>query len=143
MKYRSLALALAAILALAGPAAADDAGNFVIRLGRDTVSVEHYTRTPSRLVVDQVGRSPRVLRRHFVYDYTNGALSHLSVVVTPPGAAPIQTVEAAVSADSLFMHIQNGAAPVQNVSVAMPPGTLVLSLSSQWPGYEGRIMKLV
>ena len=40
-----LALVSLAALALAVPAAADDAGNFVVQLGQDTVSVEHYART--------------------------------------------------------------------------------------------------
>ena len=53
--------ALAAGITFAGYAAADESGSFVVQLGRDTTSVESYTRSASRLEVDQVGRAPRVL----------------------------------------------------------------------------------
>ncbi len=144
MTFARLALAWLVTLALAGPAAADDSGNFVVRLGQDTTSVEHYSRTASRVEVDQVGRAPRVLRRHFTYDFANGAISHLTMVVTPPGAAtPTQTIDASFGPDSMHMQIHSGSAPVQNVNVAMPPGTLVVASSSPWAGYEGQLMKLM
>jgi hypothetical protein len=38
---------------------------FVAVLGNDTTSVERVTRTGSRVVSDAVGRSPRVVRRHW------------------------------------------------------------------------------
>jgi hypothetical protein len=139
-----LALVSLVAAALAGPAAADDSGNFVVWLGKDTTSVEHYSRTASRVEVDQVGRAPRVLRRHFTYDLTDGAITHVAMVATPPGAAePTQTIDASIGPDSARMQIRSGSAPVQNLSVAMPPGTLVVASSSPWSGYEGQIMKLV
>lgn len=144
MMCHRFAFASLAIVALAGPAAAADSGSFVVRLGQDTTSVEHYTRTTSRLEVDQVGRAPRVLRRHYTYDFANGAISHLTMVVTPPGAAqPTQTIDVSVGADSARVQTQSGSAPVQNRSVAMPQGTLVVASSSPWSGYEGLIMTLV
>lgn len=131
-------------LTLAAPAFAKESGNFVVRLGQDTVSVEHYVRTPERLEVDQVGRAPRVLRRHFVYEYSKGALTRLTVVVTPPGATtPSQTIDASMVGDSLRMQIRNGSAPAQTSSVAIPTGTLVIANSSPWGGYEGRLMEFV
>jgi hypothetical protein len=144
MKPSRFFVASLVTLAFTRPAAADDSGSFVVRLGQDTVSVEHYSRTPSQTVVDQVGRAPRVLQRHYTYDYTKGAVSHLAVVVTPPGSAtPTQTIDATVGPDSMRMQVHNGAAPVQNVSVALPPGTLIVAGSSPWSGYEGLIMRLV
>ena len=73
------------LVASAVPAAADEAGGFVVTLGRDTVGAERYTRSKDRIEVFQVGRAPRVLRRHYVYDLTNGVMSHVAMVVTPPG----------------------------------------------------------
>lgn len=144
MKVLRPAFASLVALALAGPAAADDSGNFVVRLGQDTVGVEHYTRTASRIEVDQVGRAPRVLRRHFTYEFVKGAISHVALVVTPPGSAePVQTVDATFGPDSMRMQIHNAKGPEQKLSVAMPKGTLVVSGSSPWSGYEGPIMKLV
>lgn len=132
-------------LAFAVPAvAADDAGNFVVRLGQDTTAVEHYTRSAARVEVDQVGRAPRVLRRHFTYDYAKGALTQMSMVVTPPGAAaPTQTVEVTMGADSLRMQTRSGSGPPTRLSVPMVPGMLVVPGSSPWASYEGLLMTFV
>jgi hypothetical protein len=139
-----LALAVLAALVLAGPAVADESGNFVVRLGQDTTGVEHYSRTAARLEVQQVGRAPRVLRRHFTYDFADGAITRLAMVVTPPGSTtPTQTIEAAFGPDSMRMKIESGSDPVRNLNVAMPKGTLVVASTSPWAGYEGEIMKLV
>lgn len=144
MSFACFAAVSLALVALAGPAAADDSGNFVVRLGQDTTSVEHYTRTPSRIEVNQVGRAPRVLKRHFIYDFTKGAISKLAVTVTAPASTtPTQTIDATFGPDSMFMQIKAGAAPAQNVHVAMPPGTVVIALSSPWAVYEKSIAKLV
>ncbi len=145
MLFVRRALVALALCALAGrAAAANDTGNFVVQLGQDTTSVETYTRTGSRLEVDQVGRAPRVLRRHFTYDFAKGSMSHMAFVVTPAGApAPTQTVDATLSADSMHMQVQNGSAPMQKINLAMPKGTLVVASSSPWAGYEGQIMKFV
>jgi len=139
---RPIMASLIALL-LAGPAAAEETGNFVVMLGRDSTSVEHYTRTPTRAEVDQVGRAPRVLRRHFVYDFKDGAISHLSMVVTPPGATtPTQTIDASFTADSMLMQTRSGDGPLQERHIAMPSGTVVVASSSPWTMYEGQTMKL-
>ena len=132
------------LLVLAVPARADDSGNFVVRLGQDTTSVEHYVRTASRLEIDQVGRAPRTLRRHFTYDMKDGAITHVSIVATPPGAAaPLQTAEVAYEGDSLRVEIKNGTAPPQVTHQPLSLGALLLFSSSPWAVYEGQIMKLV
>src|SRR6185295_7269226 len=108
----------------------------------DTTSVETYTRTPARVEVHQVGRAPRVLERHFTYDYVDGMLSRFDMVVTPVGSTtPTQTIHATVEPDSLRLQVQSGAAPVQNSAVGMPKGALVVASSSPWTGYETTIMK--
>jgi hypothetical protein len=94
--------------------------------------------------VNQVGRAPRVLLRHYTYDFSGGALSHLAIVVTPPGGAiPTQTIDATFEPDTMRMQIHTGTAPVQNSSVAMPRGTVVVALSSPWAIYEEQIARLV
>ena len=140
---RPLVASLAALL-FAGAAAAQEKGNFVVRLGRDTTSVERYTRTDARVEVDQVGRAPRVLRRHFVYDLKDGAITHFSMVVTPPGAPnPTQTIEASFTADSMVMQVKTADRPAQETRMALPRGTVVVPSSSPWTMYEGQTMKLV
>jgi hypothetical protein len=94
MPRRSSGIVLLLALGLTAPALADDSGYFVVRLGVDTTSIEHYTRTADRLTIEQTGRAPRVLQRRFTYDYRKGALTHFSLVVTPPGSTtPTQTIE--------------------------------------------------
>src|SRR5262245_8303191 len=106
----ALVAALATASILVAPAvAADETGNFVLRLGQDTTSVEQYTRSASKLEVNQVGRSPRVLQRRFTYDLQNGAVTKLSMVVGPPGwTTPTQTIKGGFDVDSLRLHVQNG-----------------------------------
>jgi len=131
-------------LAVAAFASADDSGTFVVRLGQDTTSVEHYSRTPERLIVEQVGRAPRVLQRRFVYDYEKGEITKVGMIVTPPGSStPTQTIEGTFGPDSARMRIQSGSAPVQNVALVVPPGTLAVAGSSPWAGYEGLLMRFV
>jgi hypothetical protein len=55
---------LLTLVACGAPQRAERYG-FVAVLGNDTTSVEQVTRTPGRIIVDAVGRSPRVTRRHW------------------------------------------------------------------------------
>lgn len=139
----SRALLLAVLLLVAGSASADD-GNFIVRLGQDTTSVERYTRTPSLLVIEHVGRAPRLLQRRFTYEYEEGEITKASMVVTPPGSTtPTQTLEATFGPDSARVRTQSGTAPAQNVALVVPPGSVVAASSSPWAGYEGLLMRFV
>ena len=136
-------LPLLLLLVLTRPATADDAGNFVTKLGQDTTGVEHYVRSADRIEIDQVGRAPRTLRRKLTYDLKDGAIDHVAAVVTPPGAAtPTQTIDASYEPDSLKLVIQNGSAPASTQRHAVPRGSLLLFGASPWPVYETAIMKL-
>ncbi len=138
-----IAAATLMAFALASPAFADDSASFVVRLGEDTTSVEHYTRTASQVVIDQVGRAPRTMHRHFVYDFDKGALTDLSVTVAPPLATtPTQTISGKVVGDSLQLDIKNGAAPAISVHVRYTPGLVVAASSSPWSAYESQTIKL-
>jgi hypothetical protein len=131
-------------LSMTGAAMADESGSFVVKLGQDTVSLEQFTRTPTSLEVDQVGRSPRLMHRHLKYEYAGGALTRLSMVVTPPGAgAPTQTLNGAMDGDSLRLSVVNGAAPPSKSAIGVPAGSLVVAFSSPWSGYDGELMKFV
>src|SRR5215831_4324932 len=109
------------LLALAGPAFADQKGGFIVMLGQDTVGCETYTSTKDRIEVFQVGRAPRVLRRHYVYDLKDGAMTHVSLVVTPPGSStPTQTIDAKMDGDSLRCEVKAGSNPPTRLAVAAP-----------------------
>jgi hypothetical protein len=143
MKLVARVLTLFLLSLLSVPAWADDTGNFVVRLGQDTTGVEHYTRGADKLEVDQLGRAPRTLRRHFTYDMKGGVLTHVNVVVQPPGSTtPTQTVDATIEGDSAHVVIKNGATPPTDQHLPLPRGTLVIFGSSPWAQYEGQIMKL-
>ncbi len=144
MRHMTRLFAALSSLALALPAQADESGSFILTLGQDTTSVESFRRTKDKLEVDQVGRAPRVLRRQFVYEYKDGALVRLSMVVTPPGSpTPTQTIRASVDGDTLRGETQTGtAAPVKS-AIALPRGALVVAGTSPWAGFEGEVQRLV
>jgi hypothetical protein len=133
-------LGLSAVLLLVAsalPAAADESGGFVVTLGRDTVGAERYTRSKDRIEVFQVGRAPRVLRRHYVFDLANGAMTRAALVVTPPGdTTPTQTVDARVEGDSLRGEVKTGKNPPVRSSVYVGQGTVFVGGASPWAVYE-------
>jgi hypothetical protein len=125
------------------PAAADETGGFIVTLGQDTVGAERYTRTKDRLDIYQVGRAPRVLRRHYVYDLKNGAMTHVALLVTPPGSEqPTQSIDAKMDGDSLRGEVKTGSNPPTHSAVGMSPGTLIVGSASPWAGYEMRMPAL-
>ncbi|MGH7740402.1 MAG: DUF2911 domain-containing protein [Candidatus Eiseniibacteriota bacterium] len=143
---RNLFVALATLSLSSTASLAKEAGGFMVWLGRDTTGVERYMREDARLVVDQVGRSPRVLSRHFEYELgAGGALKGLSVKVTnpsaPAGAPPLQLLKVTPTKDSILVEVRRDSS-VQTIRVAAPSGTVVVSLSSPWVMYESVTMKL-
>ena len=134
------------VVALSTPLAAKESGNFVVRLGRDTTAVEHYTRSANHLEIDQVGRAPRVYQRHIVYDFAaSGTPARFNYVMTMPGAAagtrPAQTIDATFTADSIFMNTRRDTS-LQVSHVAVPAGAVVITNASPWSLYEGQTMRL-
>src|SRR5262245_27510132 len=105
--------------------AAAPKGAILVTLGRDTTSVERYTRENDRLFVEMVGRSPRVLRRTYTYQYQKGALTSFEMVVVPPGSeVPTQVVKGRVDGDSLRTETQTGTAPAVAGATGFPKGSL-------------------
>jgi len=144
MRAAPAVLAVLLLASAVAPAAADESGGFIVTLGQDTVGAERYTRGKDRLEVFQVGRAPRVLRRHYVYDFKDGSLTHLALVVTPPGSeAPTQSVEAKMDGDSLRGEVKNGSNPPSRSAVAVGPGTLFVGSASPWSGYESLMPALM
>ncbi|HEX8392950.1 MAG TPA: DUF2911 domain-containing protein [Longimicrobium sp.] len=80
MNHLFSAAALAALAACAVPAAAQDSGGFIVRLGRDTVAVEQYQRTATKLTSQMVSRSPRTVMRMMDADLRpNGTVSRMTI----------------------------------------------------------------
>src|SRR5438309_2732978 len=88
-----------ATLSLAIPAAlAAQTGQFVVRLGNDTLAIEQYTRTADRRQGEQVLRSPRTV--HHLYSATfglGGAIARFEPVThnVSGGPGPAETRAAA------------------------------------------------
>lgn len=116
-------LAAAALaLCLAVPAAAQESGAFVIRLGRDTVAVEQFTRTADRIEGTMVSRTPRTAVRTYTATLRpDGTVSRLEMttrIPSAPGLLP-QTITVTTGGDTADVRIQRGDT-VRDLRVAAP-----------------------
>ncbi len=139
MTLRRTLLVAPLMFGLAAPLAAQDSGSFIIRLGRDTTAVETYTRTGTKTVVDQVGRAPRVLKRHYEFEVgATGASMRASAVITSPsaaaGTAPVQHVSV-IAGDSLSVESRRDTV-VQRLRVANAAGLVLNAGASPWSVYD-------
>ena len=146
MKRKIPWFAVSLVLCLARASAAQESGAFIVRLGRDTTGVERFTRSATGLEVQQVGRSPRVLRRRYQYEMgADDIVKRFGFTATNPadsaGAPPVQVIDATFTSDSMLMDIRRGK-DVRPLHVAMPPGTVLLAGSSPWEMYEMLSMRL-
>lgn len=86
----ALAAACAPLLLACGGSRGATYG-FVATLGNDTTSVERVTRTASHIVSDAIGRSPRVVRRHWEADLApDGTVEKWSLDTYVPNAPPAE-----------------------------------------------------
>jgi hypothetical protein len=99
---RRAACALPMLAAFAAPAAAQtDSAGLVTVLGRDTLALERWVRTPGRITAEAVVRAPRTTVRRYVMDLgPDGRMRRFEERVFDPaaaGGAPLrtETVEAA------------------------------------------------
>jgi hypothetical protein len=102
----ALALSLAAV-----PAAAQESGAYIVRLGRDTVVVEQFTRTADRIQGTLVGHTPRTAIRTYTASLrSDGGISRLEVVTRIPAAPDLlpQTLTVTMGADSAEWRTQRG-----------------------------------
>src|SRR5881275_2524027 len=81
---------LRAVLALPAPAAlAAQTGQFVVRLGGDTLAIEQYTRTADRLQGEQVVRAHRTVHRLYSATFgSGGAIARFELVTHNVSGAP-------------------------------------------------------
>jgi len=64
-------------------------GQFVVRLGRDTLAIEQYTRTADRLQGEQVIRTPRTVHRIYTVTFaTGGGVQRFELVTHNVSGAP-------------------------------------------------------
>ncbi len=100
--------------ALLGPAAlAAQSGQFVVRLGNDTLAIEQYTRTADRLQGEQVVRSPRTVHRIYTATFGAGAgaIERFELVThnVSGGQGPTETNSTALfRGDSAIVQLTRG-----------------------------------
>ncbi len=104
-------------------------GAFVVTLGKDTIAVERYTRTATRLESDIIARDRApVILRHVVVDLRpDGSFARVEGTNTPAsapaGTPPVLKVVATATGDSTAAELtRNGA--TQLVKVATPGGAV-------------------
>ncbi|HTD71720.1 MAG TPA: DUF2911 domain-containing protein [Gemmatimonadales bacterium] len=117
-----------AIIALAIPAALPaQTGEFVVRLGRDTLAVERYTRTADRLEGEQVVRSPRTVHRLYTASFgPGGAIQRFELIThnVDGGPGPLERrAIATFSGDSAVMSMPRGDSTT-TLRVKTAPGAL-------------------
>jgi hypothetical protein len=106
-----LALAALALSLAAAPAAAQESGAFVIRLGRDTVAVEQFTRTADRITGTLVSRAPRTSVRTYTAELRpDGTIGRLEMTTRIPAAPAVlpQTITVTLGADSADVRVARG-----------------------------------
>ena len=107
---RPLLVALLVPTALAAQATTET-GGFVVRLGKDTIAVERYTRTADRLEGDFVTRGQLTVTRHYVVTLgADGSVLRFEGTSRPVGAAaaPTTLATATFRGDSAIVEIKRG-----------------------------------
>jgi hypothetical protein len=124
-------LSFVTLHATAGRRVADDSAGFVTVLGRDTIALESFSRTASRLQGEIVLRVPGTVHFHYTFELNpDGTVSH-SVVDLKPLAAPDlagRRVTLDFTKDSVHVTIDS-AGSTQRVTYAARPATVPLLLT--------------
>src|SRR3989454_1031010 len=116
------------IAALAIPAMLPaQTGQFLVRLGRDTLALERYTRTADRLEGEQVVRSPRTVHRLYTVTFgPSGAVERFEFIThnVSGGPGPLERrATASFSGDTVVMTIPRGDSTA-TMRVKTGPGAL-------------------
>ncbi len=124
---------LAAILLAAAPVAQgqSDKGAFIVRLGSDTLAVERYTRTSTKLESDIVLQVPNARQVHYVATLgPSGTVRSVELRMKPlvPGPAVPKPVHGliAVQGDTADVSITIGDS-VKKLRIAAKPGAVPLA----------------
>ena len=102
-------------------------GQFLVRLGRDTLAIERYTRTADRLEGEQVLRSPRTVHRLYTATFgPGGAIERFELITrnVSGGPGPMERrATATFSGDSAVMTVPRGESTA-TMRVKTAPGAL-------------------
>src|SRR6059058_3830451 len=102
-------------------------GQFLVRLGRDTLAIERYTRTADRLEGEQVVRSPRTVHRLYTATFGPGGVVERFELIThnvSGGPGPLERrATASFSGDTAVMTVPRGESTA-TMRVKTGPGAL-------------------
>src|ERR1700704_2579097 len=102
-------------------------GQFLVRLGRDTLALEQYTRPADRLEGEQVIRSPRTVHRLYTATFgPGGTIERFELITHNVSGAPGPLERRATitfSGDSAVMTLPRGDSTT-TMRVKTAPGTL-------------------
>ncbi len=143
-RHWSLLLAVTAVPAAVLAQGKPERAGFVVRLGSDTLAVEQYTRSATRLESDLAVRVPRTRLMHYVATLNpDGTIARVTISVRPmtpgPGAPPAFTGDLAFGKDSAKTTIKTGDS-TQVTSVAINPGAMPLT-SFSYALYEQLVLR--
>ena len=142
---RRLSFPLGLVLLSGVTPLAAQSGAFVARLGKDTLAVEKFTRTPARLEGEMANRVGRVTIRHYVFEFNSaGAPTRGEMTFFRPDSMnrPVQRVVLQFSGDSVFSEVTRDTA-VTRRRVGIPHGTTPLPLGpyAAWELVTSRAMR--
>jgi DUF2911 family protein len=121
------AIAILAVAFLAPVPLPAQTGQFLVRLGHDTLAIEQYTRTADRLEGEQVIRSPRTVHRLYTATFgPGGAVQRFELIThnVTGGPGPLERrATATFTGDSGLMTVPRGDSSV-TIRVKTSPGTV-------------------
>ncbi|HEY4303089.1 MAG TPA: DUF2911 domain-containing protein [Gemmatimonadaceae bacterium] len=98
------ALALLATALTLGAQQPISSGAFVVRLGRDTLSVEQFTRTTNRLEGDLVRRSPTTNITHYIVNTNaDGSIASAELTMKRADGSVVRSLSPTIAAGSFVM----------------------------------------
>jgi len=103
-------LLIAAVVTMYLPARADERAAFVTTLGRDTVALESFTRTPARVEGDIMVRIPGTVLCHYLLELaSDGSVRRSMLDVKPLGAPTLASrhVVIDIAGDSLTAEVDS------------------------------------
>jgi hypothetical protein len=119
-------ISLLALIAAVAPhaAAAQDVSAFVTRLGRDTVAVERYERSPGRIEGRQVVRSPRTIVRDYrIFTGPDGRARRWEVTARAADGAVLSRLAMDFRGDSAYVWLRRATAG-DSARMAAPRGSI-------------------
>lgn len=132
------------LLAVSAPVLAAQEGGFVARLGVDTISLERFRFVDGRLEGELLVRSPRVVLRQYVMQFSpDGRIVRAeqvsAAVNSPAGSPPILRAAATFSGDSAIALMQR---PSGNQTLRLAvPADVVPMVGDWWAGAESMVAR--